>query len=81
MLFVQGSLQYVDSGLDWTGLWTGPWTRSYSDSDQLISLLYFGDLHSFLIQDAPHLNKNICDKRRMKSFHRTDANYDSDQFI
>ena len=42
---------------------------------------YLADLHSFLIQDTPHLNNNIYDKHLMKSFHGADANDDSDRFI
>ena len=72
--------------LNWTGPWTGLWTgpcrpiHSYSDSNQLISLYHcLADLHSFLIQDIPHLN-NIYDKHLMKSFHEADASDVLDQF-
>ena len=74
----RGYLHNLDSGFC-----TGPWTYSYSGSDQLVSLYHYclANLHSFLIQDAPHLRNYICDKCLMKSFHGAHADDDLDQFI
>ena len=61
-----GSLQYMNSGLDWTLDWT-------MDSQALINWFHCNitvlPIYThFLIQDAPHSNKNIYDECLMEKF-------------
>ena len=76
-----GCLQYLDSALDWTLYWTmdsqifGLWSMAFSD---FTTPILFYQLHLFLIQDMPHLNNYMHNKRVIKLFRGTDTDDDLD---
>ena len=64
-----GYLQNLDSGLD----------HGLTATQALINSFHYDiTVLLILIQDVPHLNNNINNKRLMKIFHGADANDDSD---
>ena len=71
-----------------TGLyntWTLNWTVDWTMDSQLFGLFHYNitvllSYICILIQDAPHLNNNMYDKRLVKNFHIADVDDDSDRF-